>query len=467
MLAVLLLFSAGVAAQPVKGWSVKNGRMYIQLPKPITETALDSFIVFYDLADLNLKAFLKTNKPDSLQFLGWRIDVNNEAGVILSKAMEPFEGLSKPEQTIFFHSRRNPLFPAVNNGLLFGVNRFRHKHSFRVLDSTVRFFLRNHQRARKVMLAGSFNNWVPDQLSMQRTDSGWIFDVKLGPGKWWYKFIVDGNWIVDRDNQLAENDGLGNINSVFFRPNVVFSLPGFAAARAVFLAGSFNQWQPGALPLQRTAAGWQLPLYLAEGTHTYKFVADGKWLADPQNAETVPDGEGGMNSVIRRGTTHVFRLPGHSDAREVMLVGSFNQWREFEWKMKRTPAGWELPFTLGPGNYQYKFRVDGRLLPDPANAMTSPVSGNSYLVLRPNFVFRLKGFGGARSVFVAGDFNGWDPAAFAMKKEGEAWVLPVHLAVGKHRYKFVVDGKWITDPDNELWEQNGYDTGNSVLWVEN
>jgi hypothetical protein len=30
----------------------------------------------------------------------------------------------------------------------------------------------------------------------------------------------------------------------------------------------------------------------------------------------------------------------------------------------------------------------------------------------------------------------------------------------------VVDQKWIIDPTNELWEENEYGTGNSVLWIE-
>jgi hypothetical protein len=52
-----------------------------------------------------------------------------------------------------------------------------------------------------------------------------------------------------------------------------------------------------------------------------------------------------------------------------------------------------------------------------------------------------------------------------MKKEENEWILPVHLAPGKHLYKFVVDGKWIIDPSNDLWEQNENNTGNSVLWL--
>jgi hypothetical protein len=29
-----------------------------------------------------------------------------------------------------------------------------------------------------------------------------------------------------------------------------------------------------------------------------------------------------------------------------------------------------------------------------------------------------------------------------------------------------VDGKWMIDPANDLWEDNEFGTGNSVLWIE-
>ena len=57
---------------------------------------------------------------------------------------------------------------------------------------------------------------------MRKADDGWIADVKLAPGKYWYKFIIDGNWDIDRDNKLVENDGKGNDNSVYYKPNYVF-----------------------------------------------------------------------------------------------------------------------------------------------------------------------------------------------------------------------------------------------------
>jgi hypothetical protein len=463
------VFVGQASAQAVAAYSIKNGRMYIQMSKDIKEAALDSFITGNELEDLCLKQFIKTNHSDSLQKLGWKIEINNESYFIISKLFEPLgnigDDIGNTLGRIFLQEKPNPLFPATNNDISFGVNKFRNKYPFRVDDSLVTFFFRNNKRANRVMLAGSFNGWDPDVLPMKDTDSGWIVSVKLGPGKYWYKFIVDGNWTPDNDNQLKENDGLGNINSVFFRPNIEFTLNGFTYARRVFLAGSFNNWKSNDLAMIKTATGWTLPLYLAEGTHTYKFVVDGKWLRDETNPEKLPDGHGDYNSVIRFGEPYLFKLNGYENAKQVILSGSFNGWKQDELLMNKTSGGWELPYTLGAGNYEYKFIVDGKWITDPVNPTSSSRSGNSFLIIDPNYTFRLKDFKNAKKVFLAGDFNSWDPKAYPMNKEGDDWIFPVHLTVGKHRYKFIVDDKWMNDPANPLWEQNEYGTGNSILWI--
>src|SRR5829696_1907216 len=362
--ALFLLLSLTAFPQPVQSYSIKNGRMYIQVPKNISNLALDSFINHFDLGDLNLKTFLKTNNPDSLQKLGWKIEANNQGTLIISKGFEPFEGIKNPADKITFQNKPRPLFPAVNNGLIYGVNKFRNKFPFLTNDSVIRFFLRNYKQANGVMLAGSFNDWVPNQLSMQKTDSGWIYSVKLGPGKYWYKFIVDGNWITDPDNQISENDGLGNTNSIFYRTNFVFNLPGFTSAKKVYLAGSFNKWKTGELPMHKTGTGWELPLYLTNGTHTYKFIVDGKWMMDEKNQDKLPDGNGQYNSVIKIGKPYLFTLNGFENAQAVFLGGTFNGWNQTELAMIKTNKGWELPYALASGNYEYKFRVDGKWIRD-------------------------------------------------------------------------------------------------------
>ncbi len=56
---------------------------------------------------------------------------------------------------------------------------------------------------------------------------------------------------------------------------------------------------------------------------------------------------------------------------------------------------------------------------------------------------------GARSVYLAGTFNGWDPEVRRMKRvrKGEPlFVAVLDLPPGRHEYKFVCDGAWVCDP---------------------
>lgn len=463
---ILMIFAiTKTAAQPpINAYTVKDGRMFIMLAKKITTASLDSFITQYDLHELSLKEFIRSGFPDSLRKRGWQIEMDNHLGFVISKPLFSLDDINNPANKIQF-SQKEPMFgenfPLINNDVQYGYNLFRNKNLFSVSDSIVTFYMRGSNNAKRVMLAGSFTNWESGALPMTKTDSGWIGRVKLGPGKHWYKFIVDGNWTTDIDNRLNENDGRGNMNSVFYKTNTVFTLNGYANAKKVYVAGSFNNWEPSELQMNKTSTGWELPLYLAEGTHIYRFVADGKWFPDPANTDRVPNEFNEFNSVIRIGKPFLFYLEGYTNAKQVVLTGTFNHWRRDELLMRKTATGWELPYTVGPGNYEYNFIVDGKGVALPANT-----PGNLYFIIQPNYTFRLKGFGDAKTVYLTGDFNGWSPGTFAMKKEGNEWVLTVHLSPGKHLYKFVVDGKWIIDPDNKLWEQNEHDTGNSVIWLE-
>ncbi|WP_276502091.1 hypothetical protein [Terrimonas pollutisoli] len=463
---LMLAMSGATAQETVKAYTVKNGRMFIALSKNLSEASIDSFIAQYDLGDLSLKQFIKGVYIDSLKKLGWKLDLSNSELFVISKKLGSYDDLSNPANKIMLtdkHASIAQRFPAVSNRVVYGYNNFKNKKPFATNDSVVTFFLRNNKNAERVMLAGSFNNWDPKALAMTKTDSGWIALVKLGPGKYWYKFIVDGNWTIDTDNRLSENDGLGNMNSVFYKTNILFTLPAFTNAKKIYLAGSFNNWEPRELLLNETVSGWQLPLYLADGTHTYRYIVDGKWMSDPQNKETLPNEFNDVNSVIRIGKSYLFFLEGYTDARQVVLSGSFNKWRNDELYMKKTAKGWELPYTLGPGNYLYRFIVDNKWVSQPGLA---DKNGNSYFIIEPNYTFRLKGFPHAKNVYLAGEFNDWSPNTFLMKREGDEWVFTAHLSTGKHLYKFVIDGKWILDPANKLWEQNEHNTGNSVIWFE-
>jgi hypothetical protein len=78
--------------------------------------------------------------------------------------------------------------------------------------------------AQEVLLSGSFNNWGGDAQSaavMSDPDADGIFEATLflDPGKYFYKFIVDGEWLTDPLNPDQAEDGYGGFNSVLEVPS--------------------------------------------------------------------------------------------------------------------------------------------------------------------------------------------------------------------------------------------------------
>jgi len=53
-------------------------------------------------------------------------------------------------------------------------------------------------QAKKVSLAGSFNSWDSKGLAAKKDSKGnWSVKTSLKPGKYEYKFFVDGSWQND------------------------------------------------------------------------------------------------------------------------------------------------------------------------------------------------------------------------------------------------------------------------------
>lgn len=70
--------------------------------------------------------------------------------------------------------------------------------------------------------------------------------------------------------------------------------------REVFVAGSFNSWDPEQQPLKphsKTGA-YVATVTLPAGTYEYKFVVDGNWQIDPLNPSLIPNGAGSMNNCL-------------------------------------------------------------------------------------------------------------------------------------------------------------------------
>ena len=82
------------------------------------------------------------------------------------------------------------------------------------LKGNTTFRLEGYSDASIVALAGSFNNWNQSQFIFGKEGNEWICRIDLEPGKHAYKFIVDGNWLLDPANPNTEDDDYGVKNSV-------------------------------------------------------------------------------------------------------------------------------------------------------------------------------------------------------------------------------------------------------------
>lgn len=61
--------------------------------------------------------------------------------------------------------------------------------------------------ARQVFLAGTFNDWSTSAAPMRRSEDGrWTIDMPLAPGRYEYKFLVDGAWCCEAgcEGSMAE-----------------------------------------------------------------------------------------------------------------------------------------------------------------------------------------------------------------------------------------------------------------------
>ena len=96
-------------------------------------------------------------------------------------------------------------------------------------------------------------------------------------------------------------------------------------------------------------------------------------------------------------------------------------------------------------------------------------TGQAATIERPRckrVTFRFEG-GPKSDVRVAGDFNHWDPSAHRLnRKVGSAtYTATFPLPVGRHEYKFVVDGEWQCDPSCAEQVPNEHGTQNCLIEI--
>ena len=131
-----------------------------------------------------------------------------------------------------------------------------------------------------------------------------------------YRLVVDGLWMPDPENPMQLRDGSGIRLSVFALPesdrelqSPVISPEGRVTfhfrsepGSDVYLAGSFNNWDPFMHKLRETSPGfYQLTIRVAAGRHFYHFIDNGDRTVDPLNTRRVLNPNGAFVSVLELG----------------------------------------------------------------------------------------------------------------------------------------------------------------------
>ncbi len=84
------------------------------------------------------------------------------------------------------------------------------------IEANVTFKLRqtNYMFSNLITIAGDFNDWNTLSHPFIKKNGEWVCKLKLDPGRYHYKFVIDGVWTLDPENPNAELDDNENLNSI-------------------------------------------------------------------------------------------------------------------------------------------------------------------------------------------------------------------------------------------------------------
>ncbi|HPT32691.1 MAG TPA: isoamylase early set domain-containing protein, partial [Prolixibacteraceae bacterium] len=246
---ILLLFSGISAGQntinalfdPGKVCRIEDGQLIFTLNLRWGEKEKKELTGLFDLDSLLLAGVYRGETEITFRGENWKV---KKAGSGMVELYKPLDGIAdggtgKPQLYDLMDQWMNFRGEIAEEQEVFGVNRFRLVNAFVYAGNLAQFYLPGFEKANRVYLAGSFNNWNTAATPMRFTGKGWITDLRLAPGKYTYKYVVDGRWTIDPSNQLTERGGAGTPNSVVFCPNHVFRLKGFQNAGKVVVTGNF------------------------------------------------------------------------------------------------------------------------------------------------------------------------------------------------------------------------------------
>ena len=114
-------------------------------------------------------------------------------------------------------------FFRLQNKIFFNVNEAYKKNENGIYDSCffnnagrvpVTFMIKLEKKVKEVKLSGSFDNWFfKYDLNCDDEKNIWSKCIMLNKGKYFYKYIVDGEWIIN-ENEKSEKGEDGMLNNV-------------------------------------------------------------------------------------------------------------------------------------------------------------------------------------------------------------------------------------------------------------
>ncbi len=182
--------------------------------------------------------------------------------------------------------------------------------------------------------------------------------------------------------QLSRNIDYWINSPIIMDDSIIFFFK--ESANKVLLAGDFNGWKAELLMEQKNTNFFQISWdsRLSKGVYRYKYVVDDIWINDPYNTNTIIDESGQPVSFFElkddfipyaryplwfEKDYYIFKYE-NTTAKNVFLVGDFNNWNPFNLVMTNKGAGkFNIKIRLKPGIHSYCFVVDGEWKTDPNN----------------------------------------------------------------------------------------------------
>jgi hypothetical protein len=188
-----------------------------------------------------------------------------------------------------------------------------------IFEGSIFFTQKPTRPVRYVGIAFAHENFREIHL-FQRNEKGVLFFLYPVPEKIHavdYRIIIDGLWTTDPVNPLKFRDAAGiaisrfelppsvreeRIKSPLVNPStgtVEFNVKA-PEGRSIFLAGSFNGWDPYMHRFDEVRPGlYTLRMRILPGIYQYYFFSEGNRILDPLNPERGADYEGYSVSILR------------------------------------------------------------------------------------------------------------------------------------------------------------------------